>query len=160
MIHIDWVREMEEDYDDLISRSVETALKEEGVQQEVEISVTIVNNEEIHEINKEQREVDAPTDVLSFPLIDFEGYDHAREGIEDTFPNPESGLVYLGDIVISWDKVLEQSNAYGHSVERELSFLTVHSVLHLLGFDHMEAEEESEMIDHQKTIMSVLGIAR
>ncbi len=159
-IYIEWLVEPQENFESLIEKSVLATLKYESIEMEMEIAVTIVDNEEIQAINLDQRGIDQATDVLSFPMIEFQLYKSADEAIADTTPNPENGLVYLGDVVLSWDKVIEQSAAYGHSREREMSFLIVHSVLHLIGYDHMNPDEEREMIEHQKGIMTALGIGR
>ena len=111
----------------------------------LEISVTITNNEEIREINKEQRNLDKPTDVLSFPMLFWEKPEVLQEPLSDADYDMETGLVYLGDIVISIEKIKEQAEEYGHSFERELFYLTIHGILHLFGYDHM--------IDSDKKIM-------
>ena len=98
-----------------------------------EISLSLVNDEEIHEINKQFRNIDRPTDVLSFPQLTFE------EG-EEADVN-ENGEIVLGDIIISVDKAKEQAEEFGHSMKREMAFLAVHSMLHLMGYDHMEKDE-------------------
>ena len=161
-IFIEWLYEenQSEVYDGLIGRSIMTALEHEGVTLDVELSVTILDNDQMKAINLDQRGIDQATDVLSFPMIDFDGMATIAEQVQGGEVNPETNLVYLGDIVISWDKVLEQKEAYGHSTERELSFLLVHSVLHLLGYDHLDDEEERIMILRQKEIMTDLGLER
>lgn len=136
------------------------SLKHLGVKTPVEVSITLVDNDEIQAINLEQREKDQATDVLSFPMVDYDPFEDINQAIMAETPNPDTGERYLGDIVISIDKVMEQAQAYNHSFERELSFLVVHSMLHLLGFDHMESSMEEEMIGHQKAIMTLLGIER
>lgn len=113
----------------------------------VEFNIIIVDNEKIHEINREYRHIDRPTDVISFALED-----------DESFPGLETRV--LGDIYISLDKVYEQSNAYGHSFFRELAFLTVHGILHLLGYDHMELEDEKEMFSRQELILNEAGITK
>lgn len=110
-------------------------------------NIIIVDNEEIHKINKEYRGVDRPTDVISFALED-----------DNTFI--ESDIRILGDIYISIDKAKEQAISYGHSLKRELSFLTIHGILHLLGYDHMKEEEEKEMFSLQERILNEYGIKR
>jgi len=114
------------------------SLKYEGFQEECEISISIVDNEEIHQINKQFRGIDRPTDVLSFPQLTFEE----------------------GEIIISLERAREQAEEYGHSLKREIAFLTAHSMLHLLGYDHMEPEEEKEMFAKQKEILELAGIPR
>lgn len=128
------------------------SLKYEGFQEECEISISIVDNEEIHQINKQFRGIDRPTDVLSFPQLTFE------EG--EIMDRNENGEVVLGDIIISLERAREQAEEYGHSLKREIAFLTAHSMLHLLGYDHMEPEEEKEMFAKQKEILELAGIPR
>mgnify|MGYP003260253151 CR=1 FL=1 len=128
---------------------------------EPEISVTLVTKEEIHELNRTHRNVDRPTDVLSFPMTDYPvpGQFEFLEDCDDCF-HPESGELMLGDIVISKEKVLSQAEEFGHSALREYAFLIVHSVLHLIGYDHMQDEERQIMERKQKEIMERLNILR
>ena len=129
---------------------------------EAEINLLLTHDDEIHEMNREHRGIDRPTDVLSFPMLeftipgDFSGID---EEAEDIF-NPESGELMLGDIVISKDKVIAQAEEYGHSVKREYAFLIAHSMLHLLGYDHMDDDERLVMEQRQREIMEKAGILR
>ena len=141
--------------------AVETALDILGCPYEAEVSLLLTTNEEIHRMNLVFRDVDRPTDVLSFPMIDFAvpGNFDGLEEREDCF-DPETGELSLGDIVISKEKVLSQAEAYGHSVLREYAFLIVHSVLHLTGYDHMEPSERSVMEEQQSRIMEALNISR
>lgn len=141
--------------------AVETALDILGCPYEAEVSLLLTTNEEIHRMNLEFRDVDRPTDVLSFPMIDFAvpGNFDGLEEREDCF-DPETGELSLGDIIISKEKVLSQAEAYGHSVLREYAFLIVHSVLHLTGYDHMEPSERSVMEEQQRRIMEALNISR
>lgn len=135
-----------------IEKLLQFAAAEEGVADGAEVSVTIVNNEEIQKINKEYRGKDYPTDVISFALEeDVEG---EVEIIGADMPP------VLGDIIISVDKAREQAEEYGHSLMRELGFLTVHGFLHLLGYDHMTEEEEKEMFTKQKEILNRYGLSR
>lgn len=113
----------------------------------VEFNVIIINNEDIHKINKEYRGIDRPTDVISFALED-----------DDTFIKTDRRI--LGDIYISIDKAKEQAIEYSHSLKRELLFLTIHGILHLLGYDHMIEEEEKEMFELQERILSSYGVKR
>jgi probable rRNA maturation factor len=134
----------------LIETVVEGVLKYENAPDNCEVSFSLVNNEEIHELNRTYRGIDRPTDVLSFPLIDFE-----NEGM----PDGRSTIV-LGDIIISIEKAQQQAEEYGHSLKRELAFLTAHSMLHLLGYDHMVEDEERVMFQKQEEILAGLGITR
>ncbi|NLN47750.1 MAG: rRNA maturation RNase YbeY [Clostridiales bacterium] len=116
-----------------------------------EISVSLVNNEEIKGLNKQYRNIDSPTDVLSFPMID---YNELSNGfIRGDFLNESKKEVLLGDIVISMNKVVEQAESYGHSVKKELAFLLIHGTLHLLGYDHCHKSDETIMFDRQKEIL-------
>ena len=136
----------------LIFASAECSLEFMGFIRDCDISVTVTDNIHIHELNREYRGVDRPTDVLSFPMYSFTDDDMPEEG-----PAP----VVLGDIVISAERAKEQAVEYGHSFQREISFLTVHSVLHLLGYDHEVSEEaENKMFSLQDKIMDKLGILR
>lgn len=114
------------------------------------VSVSFVDNKYIHKINKKYRGIDRPTDVISFAFVDAEG------NYDKILSSP--GVVVLGDIYISIDKAKEQAEEYGHSLHRELSFLFIHGLLHLLGFDHMKEEDEKIMFDLQDEILSAKGI--
>ena len=137
-------------------------LSHENFPYEAEVSVSIVSKEEIHEINKKFRQVDRPTDVLSFPMLEFEyPGDFSSETFENSLTTSfESQELLLGDIVLCTDIIKSQAKEYGHSEKREFSFLVVHSLLHLLGYDHMEEEERVQMEEHQREIMSGLKIGR
>jgi len=129
---------------------------------EAEVNVLFTNNEGIHEMNREYREIDRPTDVLSFPMVEYEqpgNFDSLEEEQGDCF-HPETGELLLGDIVLSYDKIKEQAAEYGHSELRELCFLVAHSMLHLFGYDHMEEEERAHMEQMQREILSGLNILR
>ncbi|EEG55022.1 rRNA maturation RNase YbeY, partial [Enterocloster asparagiformis] len=124
-------------YEDIIRDVVNESLDYEKCPYEAEVNVILTDNQAIQEINREHRQIDAPTDVLSFPMVDYEApsdFDHVEDAVEDYF-NPETGELMLGDIVISVDKVEEQAEKYGHSQTRELAFLVAHSMLHLCGYD-------------------------
>ncbi len=140
---------------------VRSAVKESLVYMEFplksEISVMFTDDEEIHRLNKEHRGVDRATDVLSFPLFE---YDSNGDIIEDELDFNPNGEMFLGDIVISLETAARQAEEYGHSFEREIGFLTVHSMLHLFGFDHMTQEDEDEMFDCQRDILEGMGLER
>ncbi|MBE5990128.1 MAG: rRNA maturation RNase YbeY [Paenibacillaceae bacterium] len=149
-------------YEEIITSVVEEAIDYEDCPYEAEINVLITDNEDIRQINQEYRNIDSPTDVLSFPMIEYESpanFDHLEEESYDSF-NPETGELLLGDIVVSVDKVEEQAEKYGHSVERELAFLIAHSMLHLFGYDHMQEEERLVMEQKQEEILSRRGYVR
>jgi len=134
----------------LLRRAVEATLDYEKFENDAQVSMTFTDNEGIKELNFEHRNIDKETDVLSFPLIDFEG------GEESPFDDPE---MMLGDIVISLERAREQAEEYGHSFERETAFLCVHSMLHLLGYDHVNGgEEEADMRRRQTEILESLGL--
>lgn len=142
---------------------VNQVLDAENCPYEAEVSLTLTDNQEIHRLNREFRQIDRPTDVLSFPLVDFpEPADYQvleEEGWEDCF-NPETGELMLGDIVISVERAREQAAEYGHSLKREYAFLIAHSMLHLLGYDHMTPEEAADMEARQAKALDELGITR
>ncbi len=149
------------DYEELADQVINAALDYEKCPYEVEVDITLTNHEGIHEINREYRQIDSPTDVLSFPLVDYEtegNFDFLED--TDAYFNPESGELMLGDIVINLDRVKEQAESFGHSNEREYAFLIAHSMLHLMGYDHMEADEAKVMEERQEEILKSLGITR
>lgn len=155
-------KKLELPYEEIIREIVEAALDYEDCPYEAEVSVVLTDDEEIQKINKEFRQIDSATDVLSFPMGDFEtpsDFERLEECSEDYF-NPETGELLLGDIVISVDKVIEQARKYGHSEKRELAFLVAHSMLHLCGYDHMEEEERKVMEQKQEEILNSKGYMR
>ncbi|MFD1850243.1 rRNA maturation RNase YbeY [Oceanobacillus bengalensis] len=137
---------------DLLERLLQFAAERENVPSEAEVSVNFVTNEEIREINKNYRQKDTPTDVISFAMQ--ESVDGEMEIIGEDLP------VTLGDIIISIDKTIEQAEEYNHSFQRELGFLSVHGLLHLLGYDHMEKDEEKVMFTKQEEILGEFGLER
>ena len=151
------------DYKKIIADVVDAALEFEDCPYEVELNVILTSDEEIALINRDYRDIYRPTDVLSFPMVDyvspgdFSCLDTYEE--EDYF-NPETGELMLGDIIISMDKVLEQADKYGHSRERELGFLVAHSMLHLMGYDHEVPEEAEVMEKRQAAVLESLHILR
>lgn len=148
-------------YEEIADKVINAALDYEECPYEAEVSLTLVDNNRIHDINKEFRDIDRPTDVLSFPMVE---YDDAGEFAflkdEDDCFNPETGELMLGDIIISLDKVEEQAIAYGHSFTREYAFLIAHSMLHLMGYDHMTDDDASIMEAKQRAILDNLNITR
>lgn len=154
-MHIDFhdqTKSVPSDYVDLLQRLLVFTAKKEEIANEAEVSVTFVSNQEIKEINRNYRQQDRPTDVISFAMQ--EKVTDEVEIIGEDLP------LVLGDIVISVDKAKEQAEEYGHSLERELSFLSVHGFLHLLGYDHMNKEDETEMFRKQDDILDEFGIER
>ena len=149
--------EVPEGAEALMERVIAAALAAEGVSLPCEIDVLLTDDAGIHQVNQDMRGVDRPPDVLSFPMFDLKPGEHPQPGDED----PESGLVPLGDMCISLERAAAQAREFGHSVERELSYLAVHSVLHLLGYDHMdEGPMKRQMRLHEEFILDKLGITR
>ena len=141
----------------LIRRTIRTALAAEGLTATCEVVVLLTDDDGIHEINREMRQVDRPTDVLSFP--EFELAPGQLPGPEDA--DPGTGLIPLGDMVLSMERVAAQAREYGHSKRRELSYLVTHSVLHLLGYDHLdEGPMKAQMRAREEAIMALLGLER
>ena len=136
---------------------ITAALEAEGVDVPCEVNVLFTDDEGIHQINLDMREVDRPTDVLSFPMFDLRPGEHPSE--EDA--DPATGLVPLGDMCISLERAAAQAEEFGHSVQRELCYLTVHSVLHLLGYDHLdEGPMKAQMREREEAILGALGVGR
>lgn len=155
-------RELDFDYEEVIKTVISKTLETENCPYETEVNVLLTGNEEIHEANKEFRGIDRPTDVLSFPMVDYEfpsDFSCVDENPE-SYLNPETDELLLGDIMISIDKVYEQANEYGHSPKREFAFLIAHSMLHLLGYDHIDEAERKVMEEKQEAILDALGITR
>ena len=149
------------DYKEIAEKVINASLDAEDFPFEAEVDLTLVDEERIHEINREFRQIDRATDVLSFPLIEYPAagdFGQVEEN-DDNF-NPETGEALLGDIVLCIPKVKEQAAAYGHSELREYAFLITHSMLHLMGYDHMTPEEASVMEAKQRQILEDLGIRR
>ena len=147
--------------EELASKVIEASLDYVECPYDVEVNLLLTMNQEIHQMNMEFRQIDRPTDVLSFPMVDYEeagNFDFLEEA--DEYFHPESGELMLGDIVISKEKVIAQAEEYGHSIEREYAFLIAHSMLHLFGYDHIEEEERIEMEAKQKDILEELKILR
>ena len=146
---------------DTAERVLEFTMDYLGCPYEADVNLLLTDDDAIHEINKEQRGIDRATDVLSFPMEDYPtpGDFTFLEEVSDCF-HPESGELLLGDIVISGDRVVEQAKNYGHSTLREFAFLMVHSLLHLMGYDHMEPGDAKIMEKKQAEILDSLGIKR
>lgn len=154
------IEEYGSEIEDIIKNIVNHSLAHEGFDHEYEISVSLVDNEEIREINKNFRDIDKATDVLSFPMVEYgEGY-YTKDFKFSPFDITPEGYIPLGDIVLSLERAREQSIEYGHSYYREVAFLTCHSVLHLLGHDHIEEEERLIMREKEEDILSKLSFNR
>ena len=142
---------------DLLRQVIPAALEAQGVDVPCEVDVLFTDDEGIHQINLEQRGVDGPTDVLSFPMFDLRPGEHPTA--EDA--DPGTGLVPLGDMVLSLERAQAQGAEYGHGPEREAAYLAVHSVLHLLGYDHLdEGPQKAQMRAREEAILDGLGITR
>ncbi len=126
-----------------IEKAIASTIEVEEAEGNFEVSVSFVTNEEIRELNRVYRNVDQETDVLSFPMDDDEDCE---------------GVIMLGDVILSTEKIIEQAAEFGHSLEREMIYLTVHSMLHLLGYDHMEDDEKEEMRSREKEVMKALQL--
>ena len=136
-------------------------LSHENFPYEAEVNLTLTDNEEIHRINLEYRQIDRPTDVLSFPMLPFETpADYSVAEDDESCFDLDSGELLLGDIMISAERAAAQAEEYGHSVKREFCFLVAHSMLHLLGYDHMTPEEAADMEARQAKALEELGITR
>ena len=150
-----------EEYTDIAHRVIEAAIDHENCPYDIDVSLLLTDDEAIEELNTEYRQIERSTDVLSFPLIEYEspanfdGFDTQ----EDLF-NPDTGELMLGDIIISIDHCLAQAKEYGHGVVREYAFLIAHSMLHLMGYDHMTEADASDMERRQEEILAGLGITR
>ena len=141
----------------LIRRAITTALTAEGMTLRCEVNVNVTDDAGIHEVNLTMRDVDRPTDVLSFPMFDLS----PGELPDETDADPATGLIPLGDMCLSMERVKAQAKEFGHSERRELAYLVVHSVLHLLGYDHLdEGAEKARMRAREETIMENLGLTR
>ncbi len=150
------------DWEPVARAVINKALDFEKCPYECEVNLLLTDDRQMRQINKEFRQADRATDVLSFPLIDYpspSSFSHLEDALQDCF-NPDSGELMLGDIVVSAEKVREQARAYGHSEKREFAFLIAHSMLHLLGYDHITEKDEMLMISKQEEILKGLKITR
>lgn len=149
---------------DIIRKVADEALRQEGCPWEAMFDVLITGDEEIRAINSDNRGIDRPTDVLSFPMISFDvpgDFSICEDpAFEADYFNPDTGELMLGSIVLSVPRILAQASEYGHSVEREFAFLVAHSMFHLMGYDHMSEAEESVMKQKQYSVLDALGIVR
>ena len=143
----------------LIRRAARAAWDSFDYPFEGEVDITLTDNEGIREINREYREIDSATDVLSFPIEEFsEGQPPEDVGMDI---DPETGMLALGDMIISVERAREQAGEYGHSFDRECAYLTVHSMLHLVGYDHLDEGEQKKRMRHmEETVMTSMGLER
>lgn len=146
----------------IIQLIVDEVLDMEGCEYEAQVNVILTDNEGIRAVNKEYRNLDKETDVLSFPNLEFEtpGFKDIEERLDASVIDPDTEELILGDIMISVDKVKEQAQNYGHSLKREFAFLVAHSMLHLSGYDHMTPEDAKLMEEKQETVLQKLNITR
>ena len=159
-IYIDWELPGQNPYKPLLTRVITGALEAEGVTIPCGVDVLLTTDEGIREINLEQRQIDAATDVLSFPMLELTP-GTPPDGTGEDELDPETGLCPLGDMVISVERAKAQAEEFGHSLERELAYLAVHSVLHLLGYDHLdEGPQKAQMRAREEVILAELGITR
>lgn len=166
---IDIEKEVDEEFDfqvdELIRSVIEKCIYYEACPYEAKVMVILTDNESIREINKNHRQIDSVTDVLSFPMIEYKEpgnldfLEDDDDGIFDSF-DPDTGELVLGDIVISVDRAKEQAKEYGHSLKREIGFLVAHSMFHLFGYDHMEEAEREDMERRQRDVLEQLGVVR
>jgi len=145
------------DVEAFVNKIINAVLEFENFDSDYEVSISFVDNDEIKELNRQYRNIDATTDVLSFPLLEFDRKSNNEPVIKDVLIDTE---ISLGDIVISTEKVIEQAKEYGHSQDRELAFLLVHGMLHLLGYDHIQESDEKIMFKKQEEILNLLNIKR
>ncbi len=163
-IHFEYEAEqqLDFDYESLQKQVVEACLDYENCPYETEVNILLTGDEQIRQINQEFRGIDRPTDVLSFPSIEYDNpgdFSNLEDAVMDYF-HPETGELILGDIVISVERANSQAKEYGHSLRREIAFLTVHSMFHLFGYDHMEENERIKMEEKQNHVLDELNIQR
>ena len=148
-------------YEEIATKVIEATLDHENFPYDVQVSLTLTDEDMIREINRDNRDIDSVTDVLSFPFLDFPARgEYGFLDDDDTAFDPDSGEVILGDIVICLKRVIDQAEEYGHSRLREYAFLICHSMLHLLSYDHMTPEDEEVMFAKQSEILDILNIIR
>ena len=147
-------------YDDKMHQNLKTTVKTAieilKPQFDLSVNITIVSNEEIRILNRENRDVDKETDVLSFPMLEFQSPEVLMYELSDADYDPDSNTVFLGDIILSKEKIESQAEEYGHSLLRESVYLTLHGVLHLMGYDHLEDNDKKVMRDKEKEILKYL----
>lgn len=150
------------DIEEVAGQVAESVLDLEQCPYEVQVNILVTDNQGIREFNREHRDIDAETDVLSFPNVDFNepGVFSISEDQEADYFDPDTGELILGDIILSADRVAEQAESYNHSLKREFAFLIAHSMLHLCGYDHMEEQEAAVMEARQEAVLKELGITR
>lgn len=161
-IEYEATEQLDFDYEALEKRVVEACIDYVDCPYEAEVNIMFTDDEQIQQINMEFREIDRPTDVLSFPLIEYKtpgDFEGLEDNVAESF-HPETGELLLGDIVISVDRAKFQAKEFGHSLEREVAFLTAHSMFHLFGYDHMEENDRIIMEEKQNNVLEKLQILR
>ncbi len=150
------------DIDEIIGRVIDCVLKTLDIDVKVSVNILITDNAGIRTFNRDYRDIDSETDVLSFPAVDYEAPGDLSIALSDkcSYFDPDTDELMLGDVIINGDRVYSQADEFGHSYLREFAFLLTHSMLHLFGFDHIEKEDEEEMFPLQERIMETLGITR
>ncbi|HZK27328.1 MAG TPA: rRNA maturation RNase YbeY [Thermoclostridium sp.] len=141
----------------LLTRAIKTALQHEEIEHDIMVSFLLMENDEIRSINSKLRNNDNVTDVISFPMLDME---NGRFKTEPEEFDMDQGMLFLGDIVISIPKAIEQAQQYGHCVDREVAFLSVHGLFHLLGYDHQTPEDEENMTKKQENVLALMDLSR
>ncbi len=149
--------EITQAYGELLERTALYCLAEENIEVGCEINILLTDDAAIRDINRQFRDIDKPTDVLSFPMADIANGELIDEGGDFDI---DEGLLVIGDIVISIETAIKQAEQYMHSLERELAFLTAHGMFHLLGYDHMESRDEAVMMAKQEKVLEKLGLKR
>lgn len=152
--------EVFEDYKNVIETVVKASVEEENYPSNIEVSISIVDNKEIQKLNLEFRNIDRATDVLSFPMINFNNNLNLNSVDMKDCINIDTKEIVLGDIIISVEQARKQALEFNHSLKREIAFLTAHSMFHLMGYDHEDADEEKVMIEKQERVLSKIGITR
>ncbi|MBO5409518.1 MAG: rRNA maturation RNase YbeY [Clostridia bacterium] len=154
---IEFYNEVLEDFleEELLLTFVKNCLEAVNPSFPVQLSITVTDNETIREVNKEQRQIDKPTDVLSFPMLFFQAPEVLEHPLTEWDYDPETNKVVLGDILISHEKIREQAQEYGHTFEKELCYLVLHGILHLFGYDHMNDDDKKVMRQREKEILAV-----
>ena len=152
-MHVD----ITEEYGTILKNTALACMEQENIAVACEVNILLTDDAAIRQINAQFRNIDAPTDVLSFPMANISKGKVIDYGTDS---DPDEGLLVIGDIVISTETALRQSQQYGHSFERELAFLAAHGMYHLLGYDHEDEQDEKEMMEKQEAVLSKLGLRR
>jgi len=161
-VDIEFDPKWEFDIEELANKLLEAVMDYESCPYEASVNMVITDANTVHELNREYRNIDNTTDVLSFPALEYEtpGDFSLAEEDEAMYFDPESGELMLGDIIINYERVNSQAVDYGHSVKREFAFLMTHSLFHLCGYDHMSPDEAADMEKRQEEVLQILGITR